>query len=203
MTSSDFPLKDALRSPADRAAPATEGATELASGVAASTRRLPVECGDIDMRIARDGTWFYHGSPIGRKPLVQLFAKVLRRQADGSFYLVTPAERARITVEDAPFVAVELDVEGAGRTQALTFRTNVEDRVTADVLHPIRVVLDPATGEPSPYVLVRDGLEARINRAVFYQMVELGVEDQVDGTPYYGVWSRNVFFPIGPAEHPE
>lgn len=166
-------------------------------------RRLPVECGDIDMRISRDGTWFYHGSPIGRKPLVQLFSKVLRREPDGHFYLVTPAERARISVEDAPFVAVELDVAGAGRDQALTFRTNVEDTVTADAQHPIRVVLDPATGEPSPYVLVRDGLEARLNRTVFYQMVELGVEVEQGGTPYYGVWSRNSFFPIGPAERSE
>ncbi|MFO1189406.1 MAG: DUF1285 domain-containing protein [Alphaproteobacteria bacterium] len=170
--------------------------------MAATARRLPVECGDIDMRIARDGTWFYHGSPIGRKPLVQLFAKVLRREDDGHYYLVTPAERARITVEDAPFVAVEVDVAGEGRNQALTFRTSLDDTVTADAAHPIRVALDPATGEPSPYVVVRPGLEARINRTVFYQLVEMGVEEPVQGTPYYGVWSCNTFFPIGPAERP-
>jgi len=202
MTSSDSPLKDVLRSAADRPAAATDGAADRQSGVAATARRLPVECGDIDMRIARDGTWFYHGSPIGRKPLVQLFAKVLRREDDGHFYLVTPAERARITVEDAPFVAVEVDAAGAGRNQALTFRTNLDDTVTADAAHPIRVALDPATGEPSPYVAVRPGLEARINRTVFYQLVEMGVEEPVEGTPYYGVWSCNTFFPIGPAETP-
>jgi len=153
------------------------------------------------MKIARDGTWFYHGSPIGRKPLVQLFAKVLRREGD-DYYLVTPAERARITVEDAPFIAVELDVADPGRNQVLTFRTNLDDTVTVDADHPIRVAVDSASGQPSPYVLVRGGLEARINRTVFYQLVDLGVEDDIDGAPYYGVWSRDTFFPLGPIVGP-
>ena len=147
------------------------------------------------MRILRDGTWLYHGSPIGRKPLVRLFSTVLRREDDG-YWLVTPVERGRIVVDDAPFTAVELTVEGTGRDQRLSFRTNVDDTVTADRDHPIRVVLAP-DGEPSPYVLVRDRLEALIVRAVYYDLVELGCERQVDGEERYGVWSAGTFFPLG------
>ncbi len=157
-------------------------------------------CGDFDMRIARDGTWFYRGSPIGRKALVKLFASVLRREADGSYWLVTPVERGRIEVEDAPFTAVELKVEGDGRARRLTFRTNVDEEVTADASHPIRVAEDPVTGEPSPYVLVRDGLEALILRPVFYELVELAEERVVDGRTVLGVWSAGNFFPLGALE---
>ena len=152
-------------------------------------------CGDFDMRILRDGTWLYHGSPIGRKPLVRLFSTVLRREDDG-YWLVTPTERGRIVVDDAPFTAVELTVEGTGQDQRLSFRTNVDDTVTADRDHPIRVVLAP-DGEPSPYVLVRDGLEALIVRAVYYDLVELGEERLVDGEERYGIWSAGTFFPLG------
>lgn len=155
------------------------------------------ECGEIDMRIARDGTWYYHGSPIARKPLVRLFSTVLRREGDGQFYLVTPVERCRVEVEDAPFVAVELTVEGQGRQGSLTFRSNVGDRVTADADHPIRVAHDPATGEPRPYVLVRGGLEALIVRSVYYELVELGVEEKVGDDYLFGVWSGGSFFPLG------
>lgn len=161
---------------------------------------LPAICGDLDMRIARDGTWFYHGSPIGRKRLVKLFASVLRREEDGHFYLVTPAEKGRIAVEDAPFVAVAMDVTGDGRDQRLIFRTNIDEEVVADAAHPIRVNHNQLTGEPTPYVLVRDGLEALIGRAVYYDLVERGVEKQVDGDALYGVWSCGVFFPLGRAE---
>jgi hypothetical protein len=157
----------------------------------------PQLCGDIDMRIGRDGTWFYHDSPIGRKPLVRLFASVLRRDEAGEFWLETPAEKCRIRVDDAPFVAVEMTVAGKGRRQRLTFRTNVDEIVTADADHPIRVAVDRETGEPAPYVMVRDGLEALIARAVFYDLVELGVERAVDGAPALGVWSGGRFFPIG------
>ena len=106
-------------------------------------------CGDFDFRIARDGTWFYRGSPIGRKPLVRLFSTVLRREDDGSYWLVTPVERGRITVDDAPFVAVEMNVTGSGRDQKLSFRTNVDDWVVADDQHPISLRID-ADGAPSP-----------------------------------------------------
>ena len=154
-------------------------------------------CGHFGIRIARDGTWFYHGSPIARKPLVRLFASVLRRDEAGAYWLVTPAERGRIDVEDAPFTAVELTVTGSGRGQRLTFRTNLDEEITAGEAHPIRVVENAETGEPAPYLLVRDGLEARIVRSVFYQLVELGLEEQIDGHHLFGVWSDNRFFTLG------
>lgn len=154
-------------------------------------------CGDFGIRIGRDGTWFYHGSPIGRKPLVRLFASVLRRDEAGAYWLVTPAERGRIAVEDAPFTAVALRVEGEGRDRALIFRTNLDEEVTADAEHPIRVALDPDSGEPSPYILVRDRLEARLLRPVYYELVDLGEERRADGEVQYGVWSKGRFFPLG------
>jgi len=160
--------------------------------------KLP-SCGDFDFRIARDGTWFYRGSPIGRKPLVRLFSTVLRREDDGSFWLVTPVERGRITVDDAPFVAVEMDVKGAGREQSLAFRTNVEDWVTADAAHPIRVELG-ADGAPSPYIRVRGALDALIARSVFYQMVDLAETKASDGRAELGIWSGGAYFPLGFAE---
>lgn len=157
-------------------------------------------CGDLDIRIARDGTWFYLGSPIGRKPLVKLFSTVLRREADGSYWLVTPVERGRIVVEDAPFTAVELLAQAAGRDQVLTFRTNLDDFVTADGEHPIRIADDPETGEPNPYIMVRDGLEARLTRSVYYQLVDLGEERRRGGVTQYGVWSKGQFFRLGALE---
>ncbi len=156
-------------------------------------------CGDIDMRIARDGTWFYHGSPIGRKPLVKLFAGVLHRDETGDYWLETPAEKCRIRVDDAPFMALEMTVDGAGCEQRLSFRTNVDENVTAGESHPLRITVDSDTGEPAPYVLVRDGLEALIARAVYYDLVELGVEETLDGTARFGVWSGGVFFALGDA----
>lgn len=160
----------------------------------------PPFCGDIDMRIGRDGTWYYLGSPIGRKPMVQLFASVLRREGD-RYFLVTPVEKIGIRVDDAPFLAVEMAVEGAGRDQAIAFRTNVDDGVTVDAAHPIRVDIDPRSEEPSPYVMVRDGLEALIARAVFYDLVERAVEEPRGAGRRLGVWSAGVFFPIdGPRD---
>lgn len=151
------------------------------------------------MRIARDGTWFYHGSPIGRKELVRLFSTVLKREDDGTYWLETPVEKGRVEVEDAPFLAVEMEAEGDGRKRSLRFRTNVDDWVTLDDDHPLRVEHDPETGEPSPYIHVRKGLEARLNRAVYYELVEHGVEEDVgDGKgAQYGVWSNGTFFPMG------
>lgn len=157
----------------------------------------PSHCGEIDIRIMRDGTWHHLGTPITRPELVRLFSTVLRREDDG-FYLVTPVEKLRIVVEDAPFMAVLLDVEGKGRDQRLVFTTNVGDAVTADADHPIRVELDPQTGEPAPYLLIRSRLEARIARAVFYRLADLAVD--APGAPRtLGVWSAGQYFPLGPA----
>ncbi len=153
----------------------------------------PAHCGDIDIKIARDGTWFHDGTPIGRKELVRLFSTILRKDADG-FHLVTPAEKMRIQVEDAPFIAVLLDAEGEGRAQTLTFTTNVGDQTVAGAENPIRVETDPASGEPAPYVHVRKGLEARISRNVFYQLADLAVPGEGG---MLGVWSGGKFFPLG------
>ncbi|WP_246514113.1 DUF1285 domain-containing protein [Neoroseomonas soli] len=163
--------------------------------------RAKMECGDYAIRIGRDGTWYYRGSPIQRKPLVCLFASVLRRGEDGSYWLETPAERGRIEVEDAPFMAIELfwrDCDcGCGHPQqCLTFRTNLDELVTANAAHPIRVQLCPHTREPRPYIQVRPGLEARISRAVFYELVALAQPETIDGREVLGVWSEGVFFPI-------
>ncbi len=155
----------------------------------------PPFCGDLDMRIARDGTWFYLGTPIGRKPLVKLFSSILKREG-GRYYLVTPVEKVGITVEDAPFVAVDFSVAGAGPDQSLTFETQVEDSVVAGPDHAIRLALDPETGEPAPYVHVRAGLEALIDRKSFYRLVEIGAEHEGD----FGVWSEGVFFPFMPTD---
>jgi uncharacterized protein len=157
----------------------------------------PQLCGDIDLRISRDGTWFYHGSPIGRKQLVKLFATVLHRDGDGKYWLETPAEKCGIQVDDAPFVAVEMEVSGVGQQREITFRTNVDEFVTVNAEHPIRVDTDMETGEPSPYVLVRDRLDALIARAVFYDLVDLGEERLIDGETVFGVWSHRSFFPLG------
>jgi len=158
--------------------------------------RRPIECGDLDIRIARDGNWHYRGSPIGRLPLVKLFASVLHREADGAYWLVTPAERGRILVDDAPFLAVELTVAGKGCEQQLIFRTNLDDIVTAGTDHPLRVEAAPS-GEPQPYILVRDRLEARLSRPVFYELAALALDTSVAGKTQLGVWSNGVFFRLG------
>jgi hypothetical protein len=181
------------------AAPAADKAGEAGPDTISGGAALP-SCGDFDIRIARDGTWYYRGSPIGRKPLARLFSTVLRREADGSYWLVTPVERGRIIVDDVPFTAVELTAAGSGRGQTLTFRTNLDDEVTADAGHPLRVAHDPETGEPSPYIMVRNGLEARLARPVYYQLVELGEERREGGASIYGVWSNGQFFPMGSLE---
>ena len=164
---------------------------------ATGTRPDPIIHDDLNMRIGRDGTWFYHGSPIARKPMVKLFASVLSRDEDGVYWLTTPVEKGRVEVDDAPFLAVGLEVGGAGRNQVLRFRTNIDDEVTADADHPIRVALDPASREPAPYLLVRGRLEALINRSVFYELVGLGVEQIIEGETLFGLWSAGHFFPLG------
>jgi hypothetical protein len=154
----------------------------------------PPFCGDLDMRIARDGTWFYLGTPIGRHELVKLFSSIIRKDGD-DYFLVTPVEKVGIKVDDAPFVAVDFDpVEGG-----LEFLTNVGDKAIAGSEHPIRVVRDPATGEPSPYVLIRRNLEALIDRKSFYRLVELGESQAVEGEDWFGIRSGGEFFPIIPA----
>ena len=153
----------------------------------------PDFCGDIDMRIARDGTWYYMGTPIGRKEMVKLFSGILRKDEDGKHYLVTPVEKVGIDVEDAPLLAVEVMGDGEGEDQILTFRTNVDDLVMAGPDHPIRVETDPETGEPAPYVHVRANLEALINRSVFYELAAMAVER--DG--YHGIWSGGNFYRLG------
>lgn len=158
----------------------------------------PPFCGDLDMRIKRDGTWHYLGSPIGRERLVRLFSTVLRRDGD-DYFLVTPVEKIGITVDDVPFLAVAMKVEGNGQDQVLSFTTSVGDDVTVDGEHPLRFIVDEKTGEPAPYVLMRGRLEALINRAVFYDLVELGVEEKMDGVMWFGVWSSSVFYPFMPA----
>ena len=164
--------------------------------------RQPIECGDLPFVIRRDGTWLYRGSSIDRKELVCLFASVLRREEDGSWWLRTPAERGRIVVEDAPFIAVELDWTGEGPTQVLSFRTNIDQVVTAGPDHPIRVAYDATGEEPTPYIVVRPGdgshpIEARISRATYYEMVALAVPQRIGTRDMLGVWSRGQFFPLG------
>lgn len=152
----------------------------------------PPFCGDIDMRIAADGTWFYMKSPIGRKPLVQLFSSVLRHDDDGKFYLVTPVEKCGIRVDDAPFIAVRMAVSGLGKDQVIRFETNVDDEVTVDASHPLRFALEPGTGGMKPYVLVRGRLEALVSRALFYDIAAAGtVQDD-----WFGVWSSGQFYPM-------
>lgn len=153
-------------------------------------------CGDIDMRIALDGTWFYQGTPIGRKSLVKLFSTILSRDAAGDYWLTTPVERARIRVEDAPFLAVEMCVEGVDEGQQLSFRTNVDEWVVAGLEHAITPRPRPESSEFAPYLHVGGGLDALIARAVYYDLVALGVERRVDGAAEFGVWSGGQFFPL-------
>lgn len=161
----------------------------------------PAFCGNIDMRIARDGRWYYMGTTINRPAMVKLFAGILRREPDDSYVLVTPVEKVGISVDDAPFVAVELAVQGAGREQSLAFRTNLDDVVPLDAAHPLRVALNPASGEPSPYIVVRDRLEALITRPVFYELVAMAEARQTaDGGSELGVWSGGAFFALGTVE---
>jgi uncharacterized protein len=156
----------------------------------------PPYCGDIGMAIAADGTWFYQGSPIGRKPLVKLFSRVLRRDADGRHFLVTPVEKVDVAVADAPFLAVEMEVKGEGAAQELIFRTNVDDVVRCGADHPLRFVEEAGSGGLKPYLLVRGRLEALVTRALYYDLVELAVETGQGDAIQLGVWSGGVRFPL-------
>ncbi|MBY0563061.1 MAG: DUF1285 domain-containing protein [Hyphomonadaceae bacterium] len=153
----------------------------------------PTDCGEAGFEILACGTWKHEGTRITRESLVRLFASILRKDEDGETYLVTPAEKIRVAVEDAPFVAIRADRHGEGEAQTILFTTNVGDVVTADAAHPLRVAVDPDTGEPRPYVLVRGRLEARILRAPFYELVEWA--ERRDGK--LGVWSGGVWWQLG------
>lgn len=178
--------------------PSAEGVIASARAAGKGAGPAPVHlwnppfCGDLDMEIRRDGTWFYQGTPIGRAPLVKLFANILKLE-DGKYFLVTPVEKVGIRVQDAPFVAVDFEVEDGPEGRAITFTTNVGDRTTAGPDAPIRVTQGP--DGPVPYVMVRRGLEARIDRKSFYRLADLG---EVEGG-WFGVRSRGQFFPLVPA----
>ncbi|MBL6850016.1 DUF1285 domain-containing protein [Planktomarina temperata] len=182
----------------------TPSAENIAASVSAATRGKglppvhlwnPPFCGDLDIRIARDGTWFYLGTPIGRPALVKLFSSILKKEA-GKYYLVTPVEKVGIQVDDAPFVAVDVD----HRDGDLHFTTQVGDTMIAGPDHPIRVERDPETGEPSPYVLVRSNLEALIDRKSFYRLVDLGLHEIWKGESWFGLRSQSTFFPVIPSK---
>lgn len=185
------------------AGPVAEG---LASAAAAASKRglppvhlwNPPYCGEIDIRIARDGTWFHEGTPIGRAGLVKLFSGILKREVD-RFFLVTPVEKVGIRVDDAPFVAVDFTVTGEGAAQVLRFVTQVGDEVVAGPENPIRIARDGAEGEPAPYVHVRAGLEALIDRKSFYRLIDLGVHESHEGKSWFGLWSSGRFFPVIPS----
>ena len=157
-----------------------------------ATLRNINDCGDIGLKIGRDGTWFYRDSAIGRKPLVKLFASVLRREDDGRHYLVTPVENVLIEVADAPFMAIEMWSEGGGEAQRLFFRTNVDDMVSAGPEHPLQFRAGE-DGTQVPYVLVRDGLEAKLARPIYYELVALAVP-RGPGHNTLGVWSGGIFY---------
>jgi hypothetical protein len=156
----------------------------------------PPFCGDIDMRIAADGTWFYQKTPIGRPALVRLFASVLKREGD-NYYLVTPVEKCGIAVDDAPFLAVELKIDDTPRR--LAFRTNVDDWAVCGPEHPLRFEPERGTGGLKPYLHVRRNLWAKVTRALFYDLVELGEERDIDGTSMFGIASDGDFYPMAPA----
>lgn len=177
------------------------GAVRAASGREPPPVHLwnPPDCGEIDMRIAADGTWFYRKTPIGRPALVRLFASILKREGD-RYFLVTPVEKCGIIVEDAPFIAVEMRITGAADRPQLEFRTNVDDWIACGPGHPLRFEPEPDTGGLKPYLHVRRDLWAKVTRALFFDLVERGEERMVDGKPMFGVASAGEFYPMAPAD---
>jgi hypothetical protein len=158
----------------------------------------PPFCGDLDMRIKADGSWHYLGTPIGRPAMVRLFASVLKREGD-QYFLVTPVEKVGITVEDAPFLAVEMETQGKGAERTLIFRTNVDDVVKCDAEHVLRFEPEEGTGGLKPYLHVRRDLWALVTRALFFDLAALGETRRVDGREMFGVASAGSFFPMAPA----
>ncbi|MEL6207379.1 MAG: DUF1285 domain-containing protein [Pseudomonadota bacterium] len=186
-----------VKTDADGIAAAAQAATKK-GGLPPVHLWNPPFCGDLDMEIRRDGTWFYNGTPIGRPALVKLFSSILRKEG-AKYFLVTPVEKVGIRVEDAPFVAVDAEIAGNGAGQEITFTTHVGDEVAAGIDHPIRVERDAETGEPAPYVHVRAELEALIDRKTFYRLVDAGEVQAVDGADWFGLRSGGAFFPVIPA----
>lgn len=188
--------------PAD---PRLQGLAELIQS-SAHDRKPPLETwnpsttADFGFKITADGEWYYQGSAIRRPALVKLFASILRREADGKHYLVTPVEKVVVAVEDAPLLAVEFWSEGEGSARALSFRSNLDDLIAAGPDHPIRFGRDQTTGAPKPYLAVRHGLEALATRAVYLELVDLGDVETIAGERLFGLWSRGQFFPMAPAE---
>lgn len=201
---------DQYRTDTEKASGAVPNAEGLAAAAKAASKKGPPPvhlwnppfCGDIDMRIARDGSWWYLGTPIGREALVKLFSSILKREGD-DYFLVTPVEKVGIRVDDAPFVAVDFTREvigtGHGAEQVITFTTQVGDEAMAGPDHPIRVTRDAQTGEPSPYVLIRANLWALIDRKSFYRLVEIGEHAPHDGISWFGLHSQGQFFPVIPS----
>jgi hypothetical protein len=175
-------------------------AARAGKGAPPVDRWNPDFCGDLDMEIKRDGTWFYLGTPIGRMPLVQLFSSVLRKDEDGKTYLVTPVEKVGIRIEDAHFIAVEVNVRGEGDGQVLTFRTNVGDVVEAGPANPLRFVDEDDTEGLKSYLLVRGRLEALVARSVMYELAELGEEIEIEGVPMFALRSNGAVFPVMPID---
>ena len=204
MSTSTDKSERAAEKPEDAAADTAGLEALVARAARAGKGAPPVEkwnppfCGDLDMEIRGDGTWFYLGTPIGRAALVQLFSSVLRKDEDGRTYLVTPVEKIGIRVEDAPFVGVEVDASRRGGEQVLTFRTNVGDVVEAGPENPLRFAIEAETGGLKPYLLVRGRLEALVNRAVTYELMALGEEIEVEGEPMFGVRSNGAVFAVMP-----
>ena len=161
----------------------------------------PIPIKDFEMRIAKDGVWYHQGTPIKRLPLVKLFASVLLKEQDDSYWLVTPVEKGMIEVEDAPFLAVEVErvmsKENESFKTDFSFRTNLDEFVICGPENPLRVNIDPKTQEPNPYILVRDGLEAKITRSVFYELIDVANERIIDGKRFLGIWSKGIFFQLG------
>ena len=190
-----------------KAAPGRVTAEGLAAAVTSAAKKGPPPvhlwnppfCGDIDIRIARDGTWFYLGTPIGRAPLVKLFSAILKREGD-AYFLVTPVEKVGIKVDDAPLLAVDFETFGVGKAQILRFVTKTEDEVAAGPDHVIRVERNAETGEPAPYIHIRAGLWALIDRKSFYRLVDLGTHAPRNGESWFGLWSSGEFFPVIPSK---
>lgn len=177
----------------------TRGAAKGAKGLPPVEHWNPPFCGDLDMRIAADGTWYYLKTPIGRPALVKLFASVLKREGE-KYFLVTPVEKCGIVVDDAPFLAVELAAEETPAGRVLQFRTNVDDWVACGLEHPLRFEPEAGTGGLKPYLHVRRDLWAKVTRALFFDLVELGEEREVDGRAMFGVTSMGAFFAMAPAD---
>jgi hypothetical protein len=173
---------------------------DAAAGVSLPEGPEPSLLEDLDIRIDAEGIWHWDGKPVRRPGLVCLLAHALRREEDGSYWLRTPTERGRIRVDDAPFLAVEMFVARSGREQAISFRTNVDRIVPLDARHGLRLEHRDATGEVRPYLEVGDGMEARLTRSVFHELVDLGCEEELDGLRLFGIWSCGRFFVLGEAE---